>query len=406
MCEPVANCSEQTANQNTNIAAEVCKVARKRTSGLTVSLASKRARDLETQKIEEQEQKLAATLREEKFEEEMKFEKLKLEQKLNYEKQIEEGRKLQSKEYTAISAKLPKLVITKFKGTHADWPRFWGQFEAEIDKSGAPQVTKFFYLKELVDPKVRLLIDGLPFSTEGYQRAKNILQSKYGKESEIINAYGNNIISLPTLHGSNPNKISEFYEKLLLSVQALETMGKLTEVNGYVRLTLDKVEGIWGDDDWRDWKFPQLVEALQKWTERNPSKPEERITEKSQLPSARPASKSTSFQAKQTGANHATPKPCVYCDSVYHKPSNCDKVISVSDRRECLAKKQLCYNCTGTNHKAAQCRCTITCQGCNRRHHTSICDKPREQMLVATEKRSVVIVGYWGGKLVRFRGVA
>ena len=35
--EPVANCLEQTANQNTNIAAEVCKVARKRTSGLTVS---------------------------------------------------------------------------------------------------------------------------------------------------------------------------------------------------------------------------------------------------------------------------------------------------------------------------------------------------------------------------------
>ena len=314
----------------------------------------------------------------------MKFEKLKLEQKLNYEKQIEEGRKLQSKESTAISAKLPKLVITKFKGTHADWPRFWGQFEAEIDKSGVPQATKFSYLKELVDPKVRLLIDGLPFSTEGY----------HGKESEIINAHVNNI-ALPTLHGSNPNKISEFYEKLLLSVQALETMGKLTEVNGYVRLTLDKLEGSRGDlvrtdDDWRDWKFPQLVEALQKWTERNPSKPEERITEKSQLPSARPANKSMSFQAKQTGANHATPKPCVYCDSVNHKPSNCDKVISVSDRRECLAKKQLCYNCTDTNHEAAQCRCTITCQVCNRRHHTSICDKPREQILVATKKRSVI----------------
>ena len=39
MFKPVANCSEQTANQNTNIAAEVCKVARKRTSGLTVSSA-------------------------------------------------------------------------------------------------------------------------------------------------------------------------------------------------------------------------------------------------------------------------------------------------------------------------------------------------------------------------------
>ena len=34
--ERVANCSDQTAKQNTNIAAEDCKVARKRTSGLPV----------------------------------------------------------------------------------------------------------------------------------------------------------------------------------------------------------------------------------------------------------------------------------------------------------------------------------------------------------------------------------
>ena len=38
----VANCSEQTANQNTNIAAEVCKVARKKTSGLTVNCLDRR----------------------------------------------------------------------------------------------------------------------------------------------------------------------------------------------------------------------------------------------------------------------------------------------------------------------------------------------------------------------------
>ena len=38
--ELVANCSEQTVNQNNNIAAEVSKVACKRTSGLTVKLGS------------------------------------------------------------------------------------------------------------------------------------------------------------------------------------------------------------------------------------------------------------------------------------------------------------------------------------------------------------------------------
>ena len=39
--ESVANCSERTANQNTNIAAEVGKVTRKRTSGLTVNSTKK-----------------------------------------------------------------------------------------------------------------------------------------------------------------------------------------------------------------------------------------------------------------------------------------------------------------------------------------------------------------------------
>ena len=82
-------------------------------------------------------------------------------------------------------------------------------------------------------------------------------------------------MSLPTINGSQPNKIHEFYEKLLFNVQSLETMGKLQEVNGYVRMTINKLPGIRGllvrmDDSWREWNFPQLVDELRKWTERNP----------------------------------------------------------------------------------------------------------------------------------------
>ena len=52
-------------------------------------------------------------------------------------------------------------------------------------------------------------------------------------------------------------------------------MGKIKEMNGYVRVTLDKLQGIRADlvkndYNWQDWKFQQLVEALEKWTERNP----------------------------------------------------------------------------------------------------------------------------------------
>ena len=53
------------------------------------------------------------------------------------------------------SVKLPKLVITKISGELMEWPRFWKQFEAEIDRSEVAAVTKFSYLKELADPRLK-----------------------------------------------------------------------------------------------------------------------------------------------------------------------------------------------------------------------------------------------------------
>ena len=51
-------------------------------------------------------------------------------------------------------------------------------------------------------------------------------------------------MSLPTIHGTNPNKILDFYEKLWPKVPSLGTMEKLGEVNGYFWMTLNKLEGI------------------------------------------------------------------------------------------------------------------------------------------------------------------
>ena len=223
---------------------------------------------------------LAAQAREEKAQEQLKYDKEKFELQFIYEKKLNEEReKLKSIEQGSQkpNVRLQKLQITKFDGTHTDWLRFWNQFEAEIHAADIPAVTKFSYLKELVVPKVRISIQGLPFTTEGYERARNILKTRYGKSSEIVNSYIQNIMSLPNVPGCQPSRIHNFYETLMYNVQSLETMGKLSEVNGYVRATIDKLEGIRGDlvrmdDDWQEWKFPNLVEALRKWTERNPLK--------------------------------------------------------------------------------------------------------------------------------------
>ena len=118
-------------------------------------------------------------------------------------------------------------------------------------------------------------IDGLPFTTEGYQRAKNILQSEYGMLSEIVHAYVNNIMGLPTVTGTSPKKIDEFYKTLQYNVQTLETLGKLKDVAGNVRAVLDKLNRVKADlvrghSRWQDWDFAQLLQAPKRCKDINP----------------------------------------------------------------------------------------------------------------------------------------
>ena len=97
----------------------------------------------------------AAEIRERKYQEEMQFEKAKLEPKRKYEMQVEEYRKNLNDKEQSIHAKLPKLVITKFNGTHTDGPRFWNQFKAEIDSADVhvSPITKFSYLEAVCDKR-------------------------------------------------------------------------------------------------------------------------------------------------------------------------------------------------------------------------------------------------------------
>ena len=192
----------------------------------------------------------------------MKIEEIKLQMK---SKKHEKRDKILNEE--RVNVKLPKLVITKFDGTCLHWFRFWNQFESEIDKAEIGSVSKFSYLKELLIPRVRLLIDGLPFTSEGYSRAKSILLGKFGKSTEIAAAHIQCITSLPVIQNSDPNRIHDFYEKLVVSVKALDTMNKLKEINGYVRLTVDilpviRADLVRTDEDWQDWTFLQLVDIL------------------------------------------------------------------------------------------------------------------------------------------------
>ena len=130
------------------------------------------------------------------------------------------------------------------------------------------------------------------------------------------------------------------------------------------------------------------IGALRKWTTRNPPKPVDEKSGKEKTFPSKPL-KTKSYQVREHDPRR---RPCVYCESSNHQAVICDKVTTIHERRKQLNLKQLCFNCTGTNHKASECRCSSTCKFCNRIHHSPICDRePQlpEHMLLATGRGSV-----------------
>lgn len=83
-------------------------------------------------------------------------------------------------------------------------------------------------------------------------------------------------------------------------------------------------------------------------------------------------------------------RPCVYCESREHKPVYCGKVVGVALQKKYLSEKRLGFNCTGTRHRAAECRNVSGCQKCNGRQPTSICDGDSQQMLLAAGEGAVI----------------
>ena len=331
--------------------------------------------------------KLESEMKEKLRREEREAEEAKLARKEKFSLELEE-KKLEIAEKKRLQTKLPDLQISKFQGNHLDWVRFWSLFETQIDQAAMKEEAKFSYLKELVAPKVRTIIDKLPPDAQGYKKAKTMLEERFGDVSEVVNAHLQQIMGLPVIHGTSKYKIHEFYDQLLSHVQALDTLGKLGQVSGNVRMVLDKLDGIRADltrtdAGWKKWSFQDLLEAIRQWVDRNPLQINDR--DGRSFPSEN--KRERNFNTR----DHSKPRPCIYCDKADHKATDCEQVKTTEDRRKILSQKKLCFNCTGEKHRANDCRSKLSCRICQKKHHTSICDRrENNQLLTATESRQVI----------------
>ena len=85
--------------------------------------------------------------------------------------------------------KLPKLELPKFSGVVTEWPAFWEKFEAIVDESDIPTVSKFTYLQSLLQGEAKDAVAGLSLTTKNYKTACKLLVERFGKKEVNIFAH-------------------------------------------------------------------------------------------------------------------------------------------------------------------------------------------------------------------------
>ena len=203
----------------------------------------------------------------------------------------------------------------------------------------------------------------LPFTFEGYNRAKRILVGKYGKPSEVANAHIQSVMALPTINKTNPYKIRDFYKRVIAHINTLDAMGKLKEINGYVWFKLHMLCGIRADlvriDD--NCKTGHLMRWLKQYI--NGLKETLLRDRKDQTDHSRNNTEESMScrlvkTRKQENASIAEAK-------IINQAIACNIIQDVNERRKIISSNGLCFNCIGESQRS--------CMKCKGHYHTSLC---------------------------------
>jgi len=124
-------------------------------------------------------------------------------------------------------AKLPKLVLPTFSGDVLQWQSFWDQFEATINASALPTITKFTYLRSLLEGEALEVIQGLTLSEVHYAAACELLKQRFGRKERIIFTHIQDLLGISLLGHRTPGNagLRKLQDTLFGHIRSLEALG-------------------------------------------------------------------------------------------------------------------------------------------------------------------------------------
>jgi len=275
----------------------------------------------------------------------------------------------------AVNTKLPKLSIPFFSGDVLQWVEFWELFSTNIDEnSSLSSVEKFSYLRSLIKGQAAAVINGFQLSSSNYSHAVDLLKRRYGCDSKIIKAHVKELLNLDPIKTTKNSCLRQLVDKITIHIRALEALGVAKDSYGCFLMQIilcrlpNSLKLNWARKDPEDnLNLEDLMEFL-----RNETLAIEVTCENNN---------NTNLPTKAVLITKRSSVECFNCRGD-HYLSECSKFKSLNlpAKFNIIKDKQLCANCFGPRHSAANCHKSIRCNNCNQKHHTLLhkpdSDKP------------------------------
>jgi hypothetical protein len=98
---------------------------------------------------------------------------------------------------TQLRPKLPKLVLSKFKGNVANWTGFWDSYQVAVhDNTLISPIDKFNYLNSLLEGTAARAIQGLSLTSANYEHAAALLKERFGKPHRVITLHMDELLKV------------------------------------------------------------------------------------------------------------------------------------------------------------------------------------------------------------------
>lgn len=308
---------------------------------------------------------------------------------------------------------LPKIEIKRFGGEIKDWLSFWSQFKRIHEDNEIEAEDKFQYLIQamIVGSKARDVIESFPATAKNYEKAIDVLKKRFGREELLIEHYVRELISLVirnTNSGKGKINVYQLYDKLESHLRALESIGMTRDK--YAAMLFPLVESCIPEEVLRAWirsplhtvayvetdeskniysnRLQQLLTFLRcevegeeritmaksgfKVTENQSYGNKEQKYKKTPEESVPTASNLYSGDNSQTKMKSNT--TCLFCEK-YHESKECFHAqrMSTNQKKDIVTKKKGCFVCLKVGHLAKNCKSSIRCIVCSRKHTTIMC---------------------------------